>query len=392
MDSITNSSAVRIVLANRNLAGYPEGGGHWACLLQHFLGLLELKHDVFWFELLYSTGDRALDLHWTNAFFERMKAYDLHERSALMLKKPAVAQSLDALEFHGKCRSEIEEIARTADVVWNYASSFDEPLMSMFKRRVLIDLDPGLTQVCAALNLEMGQDCHEVFLTVGSKLADADCEIPKGGKDWKPFPPVLYLPWWKPCEDPGPTAPFTSVAHWNWDEVWFKGRVLSCSKREAYFNYLDLPSLAKRPFELAAYIHPEDPAGDDKALAERGWRLCNPYEVCPSPAGYRRYIQRSRAEFCCAKPIYHQLKTGWISDRSACYLASGRPVLAEETGFSDHFPTGRGLIAFKDMKQAVAGVEEIDSNYRPHSIAARELAEEYFDSRKCLTNMLAACQ
>jgi len=114
--------------------------------------------------------------------------------------------------------------------------------------------------------------------------------------------------------------------------------------------------------------------------------------VAASPHAYRTYIQRSRAEISCVKPIYRELKSGWLSDRSVAYLASGRPVLAENTGFSDHLPVGEGLIAFNAMEEAVAGVEEIDAHYARHSSVARELVEEYFDSRRCLSAMLAASE
>src|SRR5262249_12244454 len=152
----------------------------------------------------------------------------------------------------------------------------------------------------------------------------------------------------------------------------------------------ELPRRVGRPFRLAANIHPEDQTGDRELLNSRGWGLVHPHEVAGSPASYRDFIRKSRAELSCAKPIYSELKTGWFSDRSACYLASGRPVLAEDTGFGDHFPTGSGLVVFQNLEEAVAGVADIDANYARHSRAAREFAEEYLDSRRCLETMLAA--
>jgi hypothetical protein len=154
---------------------------------------------------------------------------------------------------------------------------------------------------------------------------------------------------------------------------------------------VDLPRLADRPFELAANIG-TDPAGDRALLRRQGWRVAEPTRVCGSPDQYGRYIERSRAEFMCAKPIHVVMKTGWFSDRSLAYLASGRPVLAQETGFVERLPTGRGLVAFRDMPEAVAGVAEIDAHYQKHGRAARELAEAFFDSRKCLARLLAACE
>ena len=116
-----------------------------------------------------------------------------------------------------------------------------------------------------------------------------------------------------------------------------------------------------------------------------------PTRVAASPAVYADYVRRSRAEISCPKPIYRELKTGWLSDRSAAYLASGRPVLAEDTGLSDHLPTGEGLLMFRDLEEAVAGVAEIDAHYERHCRAARMFAEEHLDSGRCLSKMLALC-
>ncbi len=149
--------------------------------------------------------------------------------------------------------------------------------------------------------------------------------------------------------------------------------------------------MAGRPFELAVNLHPHDRTGDRELLRAAGWRLVHPYRVAGTVSGYQRYLRRSRAELGCPKPIHRELRTGWFSDRSACYLASGRPVLIEDTGLSDHLPTGEGLLVFRDMAEAVAGVEEIDRNYARHQRAARRLAEDLLDSRRCLTAMLAAC-
>ena len=119
--------------------------------------------------------------------------------------------------------------------------------------------------------------------------------------------------------------------------------------------------------------------------------MADPQQVARSPAAYADYIRRSRAEISCPKPIYRELKTGWLSDRSAAYLASGRPVLAEDTGLSDHLPTGEGLLVFRNLEEAVAGVADIDAHYQRHCRAARMFAEEHLDSARCLTRMLALC-
>jgi hypothetical protein len=260
----------------------------------------------------------------------------------------------------------------------------------LFKRRALIDLDPGVLQI-PALTWDLGIVDHDVLLTVGSKVGEPDCQVPLLGRTWHHFMPFVYLPAWVVAPDPGERAPFSSITQWTWDEIWYQGRVLSASKRVAFLRYIDMPRRAGRPFALAANIHPEDTTGDRERMMELGWTISHPHRVARSPAIYQDYIRRSRAEFSCAKPIYRDLKTGWFSDRSAAYLASGRPVLAEDTGFSDHLPTGNGLLAFRDLEEAVDKVKEIDRNYPRHMRAARELAEEHFNSDRWLPAMLAAC-
>jgi hypothetical protein len=194
---------------------------------------------------------------------------------------------------------------------------------------------------------------------------------------------------WPVAPDPGPDAPFTAITHWNWEgEVPWQGRTLSCSKRDAYLEFVDLPRRARRPFELAAYLGDDD--GDRVRLEAHGWRVVHPWDLLATPTGYQNYIASSRAEVLCPKPIYVALRTGWLSDRSVAYLASGRPVLAGDTGIGDHVPTGRGLLTFRSMEEAVAGVAEIDANYAAHAKAARELVEAHFDAAKCLPAMLAA--
>jgi glycosyltransferase involved in cell wall biosynthesis len=152
-----------------------------------------------------------------------------------------------------------------------------------------------------------------------------------------------------------------------------------------------MPTRTGRRFELAANIDPADDTGDRELLASEGWDLVHPHVEAGTPDSYHEYIRHSRAEFLCPKPIYRDLRTGWFSDRSACYLASGRPVLCEDTGFSEILPTGEGLLSFSDPEEAIAAVAEIDGNYMRHMSAARELAVAACDSRVTLQRMIELC-
>lgn len=386
---------MRIVLGSSRVLNYPQGGGHWAWFLQYPFGLEALGHDVFWIEIMASSGDRGRDERLVRDFFQRLTPYGLDRECAVLLFNGNAdgnvdVQPLEQCELFGRSRADLLEIIRSADLLLNFCCLVRPPLLSMFKRRVLLDFDPGHLQV-SALSWDLPFREHDVLLTIGARLHAPDCTVPTLGLTWRTFEPLVYLPMWQPTPDPGPLAPFTSVTQWTWDELPWQGGLISVSKRAAYLEYVALPRLADRPFELAANIGTADPMRDRELLREHGWRVADPHRVSASPAQYQQYIRSSRAEFMCAKPIHVAMKTGWFSDRSIAYLASGRPVLAQETGFSERLPTGRGLLGFRDVREAVAGVAEIDGNYEKHSRAARELAEAFFDSRKCLTGLLAAC-
>jgi hypothetical protein len=383
---------IRIVLADGgSLARYPEGGGHWSCFLQYLFGLHGLGHDVFWLEVLNSSGNEAQDQRRIDMFLHRFKRYGFADRCAVVLHdRDRSEATLDESRTYGVSRRRMREIVQSADLVWNFAGGLRAPLLTLFRRRVLLDLDPGHLQV-SALACDLGIHDHEVFLSVGSKLHDSDCTVPTLGLSWQRFFPFVYLPMWDVAGDPGECAPFSSVTQWTWEQLWLERRVLSVSKRDAYLKYIEIPARTQRPFELAANIDWDDATGDRELLLSGGWKLSHPHQVAETPAAYQAYIRRSRAEFQCPKPIHTELKTGWFSDRTVCYLASGRPVLAQDTGFSDKLPTGRGLLRFSSLEEAVAGVQEIDSHYSQHMRAARELAEEYFSSEKWLPIMLAAC-
>ncbi len=387
-------SKIRIVLANSSLAGYPQGGGHWSVFIQYLLGLDDLGYDVFWLELLNSTGDKTRDNYFIRSFFQRMRKYGFSDRCALILICDKIEEPrIEAAETYGVNHIRIKDIIKGSDLLWNFCCAIRQPLLSMFRNRVLIDLDPGHLQI-SAMTWNMNIHDHHKFFTVGGKLQDADCKVPRLGLKWNHFLPFVHLPSWGPGADPGTKAPFSTVTQWTWsceEELWYQNRLLSVSKRDAYLNYVELPKHSMRNFELAVNLKPGDRTGDREFLRGHGWNLVHAHIVAKSPSSYKKYIMHSRAEISCPKPIHKQLKTGWFSDRSSFYLASGRPVLAEDTGFSEYLPVGKGLVAFNNLEEAIAGVNEIDSNYTFHMRSARELAEEFFDSRKNLEAMLSAC-
>lgn len=388
-----SSASTRIVLASSFLADYPCGGGHWTWFLQYLLGLDGLGLDVFLIELMSSSGNAHSDREMIDSFFARLDRYGFRGRAILLLTKDDQPVELETVSFHGSDLRCLRETIASADLLWNVCGALPASVSSLFRRRVLVDVDPGIYQL-SALDWDMGLGEHEVLLTVGANVGTPNCEVPTLGRQWHAFRPFVHLPAWPVMPDPGVVAPFTSVTQWRWaDEVFeWKGGLVSTSKREAYLRYIEVPMRSGRPLELAANIHPDDDTGDRELLQEHGWRLAQPEQIARTPELYRDYIRASRAEFACVKPIYSELRTGWISDRSVCYLATGRPVICEETGVADSIPTGEGMLTFSTPDEAVAIIAEVDAKYDQHARAARELAESFFDARRCLADMLARCR
>jgi hypothetical protein len=196
----------------------------------------------------------------------------------------------------------------------------------------------------------------------------------------------IVLEHWQTAAQVGYDA-FTTVGNWRgYGSIQHEG-VHFGQKAHSLRQFLDLPALTHESFVLALSIHPDE-TKDLAALARNGWQLIDPTRVAGSPGAYRNFIQASKAEFGIAKSGYVASHCGWFSDRSACYLASGRPVIAQDTGFSRYLPTGEGLFAFTTSEEVVQAAEEVRTDYNKHASQARSLAEEYFDSAKVLPKLL----
>jgi hypothetical protein len=248
-----------------------------------------------------------------------------------------------------------------------------------------LDIDPGYPQMWRDLELADMLAGHERFVTVGENIGRAGCRIPDCGLDWITTPPGVVLDEWPAVRE---GTPFTSVCTWRnpYGTVSWQGETYG-SRVHEFRKFFELPRLVDVELELALDIDAAE-VDDLRALGEHGWRLVDPKAVAGTAADYRSYIQSSRAEFSVAQNMYVATRSGWLSDRSLCYLASGKPVLAQDTGFSDNYPVGEGLLAFSTLEEAAAGVEDIERNYDRHSRAARALAEEYFDAEKVLARLL----
>lgn len=272
------------------------------------------------------------------------------------------------------------------DLLVNVSGNLRAPaLLRRFRRRAYVDLDPGFTQIWHARGaLDLAG--HDVYFTVGENVGRPGCPIPTSGMRWHATRPPVVLDDW-PVANRGFTR-FTTVAAWRgpFGPVEHEGRRYGVKLHE-FRKVIQLPELSPHRFELALAIHP----AEDRDLAElhrHGWKLIDPRTVAENPEAFRDYVRSSGAEFSVAQGIYVDTQSSWFSDRTARYLAAGRPALVQDTGFGEHIPVGEGLLAFRTLDEAAAGVELIASDYERHARAARALAEEHFDSDRVLARLL----
>jgi hypothetical protein len=280
----------------------------------------------------------------------------------------------------------LEEVSR-APLLLNVNGYFeDEEVLAAAGVRVFLDIDPGFAHMWRELGLHDAFRNHDRHVTVGESVGTPGSTVPTGGIDWITTPQPVVLDYW-PAQS-GRGRAFTSVGSWRgpFAPVEYGGATYGLRVHE-FRGFADLPARVRQPLEVALDIDDAD-ASDVELLRAGGWRLRDPHEIAPDPWRYRRYLQDSSAEFMVAKNMYVRSRSGWFSDRSICYLASGRPVLAQETGWSDHHPAGEGLLSFTDMDEAIEGIARIESDYPSHAQAARALAEEQFESGRVIGRLM----
>ncbi|MGH7786956.1 MAG: glycosyltransferase [Candidatus Binatia bacterium] len=291
--------------------------------------------------------------------------------------------------FHGRDRAETEALLHAARLLLSLAAVNRLP-RGIGRRRVFVDIDPAVTQIEAERSGALREllDEYDVHFTIGENIGRTPCAVPSGGREWLPTRQPIALGLWTP-QPPAPAAPYTTIG--RWDErrrVQQLGeQVYSWSKRDQWLRFLELPRRSGAAFELAMDV--DTAPGDRAALGAEGWAVVDPIAVSTDAARYRDYIRRSRGEFSVAKELNVHLATGWFSDRSACYLAAGRPVIVQDTGFGAVLPTGAGLFAFNTPDDAVDAVRAVETDWDLHSAAARRIAEQHFAAAWVLSDLLA---
>ena len=349
------------------LANKPGSGGEAWVRLSWIRGLRQLGFDVWFVEQLDrpTAGDSA-EVRWFRAVTEE---FGLAGRATLL--------GPDEQAIVGPHADELLAVAPRAALVNISGHLRPSRLFDAFAARLMVDIDPGFTQFWHADGLAGANvDGHDMFFTIGELIGTPGCPVPVGEIDWRPARQPVTLADWPAQPSPG-AGRFTTVATWRgpFGSIEHGGRTYGLKVHE-FRRFADLPARSPHRFELALDIHPGDDA-DLRMLQEAGWELTDPRAAAADPAAFRAYVQRSAAEFSVAQGVYVETGCGWFSDRTARYLASGRPALVQDTGISRTLPVGEGLVTFTTMDEAVAGADDIIVRYAEHSRAARRIAEQH---------------
>lgn len=377
--------SLRVVVSGL-IAQYPLGGVAWD-YVQYPAGLKRLGHDVFYLE---DTGhwpynpaeggiSKSCDFN-VEYLKEVMARFGLEDRWAYRFPWKS--------RWFGLSDAKRKEVLETADVLINVSGTLERPdEYRDIPILVYIDSDPVFTQIKVAKGqsgLLRLLDLHDVHFSFGERVRE---EWPDSPVNWLPTrQPVLLEQW---ATDEPPREVFTTVMNWtSYKPIEHEGRSYG-QKDQEFMRFIELPSRVDPVLEIAVN-EGKTRSTPRELLVHRGWRVVDPDVVCPDLESYRDYVIGSAAEWSVAKNGYVEGKPGWFSCRSACYLAAGRPVVVQDTGFREILPTGEGLLGFDDVEEAAAGISDVAGDYRRHARAAREIASEYFDARRVLQDLLSS--
>ncbi len=355
--------------------------------LQWMLGLRRLKLDAIWLELLPSTGNSRDDRAKIDNFQRQLREHGLAGRYCLLYQRPANdVHDLDTIRCIGISKRQLLDRLAGPNVLLNLSYSIHPPLLLQFERRIFCDLDPSEIFYWMT-RTEMGQSNHHEFWTIGLNVHSPDCRLPESRLKWKTFYPLVDTEFFR--RQPRPrSSKVTTIGQWYWSgAVEVAGEFPDLSKKFAFEKYLDLPiDVPEARFELAMNINANDP--ERTRLPERGWHIVDPHRVARTPRKYRSYIGSALAEFTAIKGVDVAWQTGWLSDRAASFLASGRPVVTEDTGATKYLPLESGFRFVDGQDEAAAAVKEVLSDWPKLSRQARRCAVEVFDSTRNLRKIV----
>ena len=371
----------RLVLAGI-VGRYPVGGVTW-CALQYIAGFQRLGYDVFYVE---DTGECNFDPIQNAIATDPSYALDYIRRQLEIVGLEDAWSYVDYQGgYHGKTREQVVEACAAADLMVNLSGGC-WMMKPEYERlpKIFIDTDPGFTQQAIA---EAGEGwyrdffaAHDALFTFALRVGEPDCSLAETPFRWLPTIQPVDLDFWPVTPAPR-DGPFTTILSWTIDS--FPG--IGKGKGDELLRLIELPQRTSERILLAIAGKPPT-----ELLAEHGWDLTDAVETTIDAETYRRFIQSSKAELGFAKAMYVETRSGWFSDRTQCYLASGRPALVRETGFSDVLPVGEGLLSFEHADGIVEDIERIAADYELHCRRAREVAQEHFAAEPVLRSLLDA--
>ena len=400
---------------------YAFGGVAWD-YLQFVEGFRQLGHDVFYLEdtemwpydPIQNTvsDDCSYNVQYLGTVMDR---FGLGDRW--------IYRNAPDGSYHGHTESDLKEICATADVLLNVSGcGWLRPEYLRIPKKLFLDSDPMFTQAALAAGKQDVIDrvrAHDFHFTFAENIHSPDCRVPAAGFRWIPTRQPIVLEWWQTAsgqttalsepaasgrakgsiaettemlrqaqhDNTEPRDVFTTVMNW----VSYKGCEYESEtwgqKDVEFLKFIELPQKTAQKFEIAMGMGP-GMKRPTELLQQKGWQIVEPSECLPDPWTYRDYLRGSKGEWSVAKEGYVKSRSGWFSCRSACYLALGRPCVLQDTGWSGRYPTGNGLFAFRTLEEAVAGIDAINADYASQARAARRLAEQLFDARNVLGQML----
>lgn len=369
---------------------YPLAGVTYQ-FLHYLIGLRRLGYDVYYVEdsarWLYNPSIDDLTPEVTKNIARItpiLEAYGFQDRWAFRNRLGGAC--------YGMTESQLLQLYRDADACLNVTGDqemLDEHLVC--HRRIYVESDPVISQFKVAegdQKMIAHLSAHDTHFSFGENLGNPDCGVPIEKFQWQPTRQPIVLSLWQHAYPPGEA--YNTIATWNnkGKDITYQGETYYWSKARELEKFLNLPRQRPLQFEIAANVSENEKITVQKLLIHHGWRQTNAVLLSQDLQQYCTYIQQSRGEFTVAKDQYTRLRTGWFSDRSACYLAAGRPVITHETGFSKFLPKGKGLFGFETMEDILAALDEIESDYEGNCLAAKEIAAEFFSAEKVIGSLM----
>lgn len=375
------------------MGSMPIAGVIWQHI-HYIVGLQRLGHDVYYIEDSARLPYNPQTFEVTNDFdYAARVLSQLAHEFGFQHQWAYCARYLSGKPTAGLRLTKIQQLYLEADAILNVCGTqeFNDDLLQS-DSILYVESDPGVEQIKVDKRIRSTVDYlrqHRALFTFGENIGTDRFPVPLHRLKWLPTRQPVVTDLWKTRTIPRATAVFTSIANWSTSglkDIEWRGDKYLWSKSREFLRFVAAPRKSDEPFELATDIKDEKTR---TCFLRNGWRFQSPHEMSVDYWQYRDYIRRSKGEFTVAKDQYVRLHTGWFSDRSACYLAAGRPVVTQETGFTGHYGNDGGLFAFRSLSEIAEAVRAINSDYKKHSRAARAIACEIFEAEKVVGDLLA---